>query len=85
MKPTLFRFLTKTTKPAEDDSSSDDAAGQDTPHALWDANTVYGASWGTFETVSWKGHNYQVKWWSQGDQPDLNCGQSGAWTDLGAY
>ncbi|HGI7019875.1 TPA: glycosyl hydrolase family 18 protein [Klebsiella aerogenes] len=73
------------TKPAEDDSSSDDAAGQDTPHALWDANTVYGASWGTFETVSWKGHNYQVKWWSQGDQPDLNCGQSGAWTDLGAY
>ncbi|HCD8029249.1 TPA: chitinase [Klebsiella aerogenes] len=73
------------TTPAEDDASADDAADQDAPHALWDANTVYGASWGTFETVSWKGHNYQVKWWSQGDQPDLNCGQSGAWTDLGAY
>ena len=73
------------TTPAEDDASTDDAADQDAPHALWDANTVYGASWGTFEIVSWKGHNYQVKWWSQGDQPDLNCGQSGAWTDLGAY
>ena len=73
------------TTPTEDDASTDDAADQDAPHALWDANTVYGASWGTFEIVSWKGHNYQVKWWSQGDQPDLNCGQSGAWTDLGAY
>ncbi|WP_375538821.1 hypothetical protein [Klebsiella oxytoca] len=31
-------------------------------------------SWGSFETVSWKGHNYQVKWWSTGDQPDTNCG-----------
>ncbi|WP_139025220.1 carbohydrate-binding protein, partial [Klebsiella oxytoca] len=36
-------------------------------------------------TVSWKGHNYQVKWWSQGDQPDLNCAAGQAWTDLGAY
>ncbi|MFJ2976480.1 glycosyl hydrolase family 18 protein [Kluyvera sp. NPDC087067] len=67
--------------PAEDDSAVDET----TPYALWDAETVYGGNWGTFETVSWKGHNYQVKWWSQGDQPDLNCGASGAWTDLGAY
>ena len=42
-------------------------------------------SWGSFETVSWKGHNYQVKWWSQGNQPDLNCGQFQVWSDLGAY
>lgn len=67
--------------PAEDDSAVDET----TPYALWDAEAVYGGNWGTFETVSWKGHNYQVKWWSQGDQPDLNCGASGAWTDLGAY
>ena len=42
-------------------------------------------SWGSFETVSWKGHNYQVKWWSTGDQPDTNCGQGAVWTNLGAY
>ncbi|EPH3389561.1 glycosyl hydrolase family 18 protein, partial [Klebsiella oxytoca] len=67
---------------AEDDTSTDDAT---TPYPLWDASTVYGGNWGTFETVSWKGHNYQVKWWSQGDQPDLNCAAGQAWTDLGAY
>lgn len=67
--------------PAEDDSAVDET----TPYALWNSEAVYGGNWGTFETVSWKGHNYQVKWWSQGDQPDLNCGASGAWTDLGAY
>ena len=70
------------TTPAEDDTSTDDAT---TPYPLWDASTVYGGNWGTFETVSWKGHNYQVKWWSQGNQPDLNCGQFQVWTDLGAY
>lgn len=56
-----------------------------TPYPLWDTNTVYGANWGTFEIVSWKGHNYQVNWWSQGNQPDLNCGAGKTWTDLGAY
>ncbi|MEO3990131.1 glycosyl hydrolase family 18 protein [Pseudocitrobacter cyperus] len=55
------------------------------PYAQWNANTIYGANWGSFEIVSWKGHNYQVKWWSQGNQPDTNCGNGGAWTDLGAY
>ncbi|HCM1917233.1 TPA: chitinase [Salmonella enterica subsp. salamae serovar 28:r:e,n,z15] len=70
------------TTPAEDDAPADDKTS---PYAQWDASTVYGASWGTFEIVSWKGHNYQVKWWSMGDQPDLNCGANGAWTDLGAY
>ncbi|MDU1515311.1 MAG: glycosyl hydrolase family 18 protein, partial [Klebsiella oxytoca] len=70
------------TTPAEDDTSTDDAT---TPYPLWDASTIYGGNWGTFETVSWKGHNYQVKWWSLGDQPDLNCAAGQAWTDLGAY
>lgn len=69
-------------KPAEDDKEEDDNAA---PYAQWDAKTVYGASWGTFEIVSWKGHNYQVKWWSQGEQPDTHCAMGGAWTDLGAY
>lgn len=68
--------------PAEDEVPADDKTA---PYAQWNASTVYGASWGTFEIVSWKGHNYQVKWWSVGDQPDLNCGVGGPWTDLGAY
>lgn len=70
------------TTPAEDDTPADDKTS---PYAQWEASTVYGASWGTFEIVSWKGHNYQVKWWTMGDQPDLNCSAGGAWTDLGAY
>ncbi|EBQ4834225.1 chitinase [Salmonella enterica subsp. arizonae] len=68
--------------PAEDEVPADDKTA---PYAQWNVSTVYGASWGTFEIVSWKGHNYQVKWWSVGDQPDLNCGVGGPWTDLGAY
>lgn len=70
------------TTPAEDETP---AAGETTPYAQWNATTVYGGNWGSFEIVSWKGHNYQVKWWSMGDQPDLNCGNGAAWTDLGAY
>ncbi|WP_260676172.1 glycosyl hydrolase family 18 protein, partial [Klebsiella oxytoca] len=69
-------------QPADDDVVPSD---ETTPYPLWNASTVYGSNWGTFETVSWKGHNYQVKWWSQGDQPDLNCGQFAVWSDLGAY
>ena len=69
-------------KEEETDTTPDDKAA---PYAEWDATKVYGANWGSFEIVSWKGHNYQVNWWSQGNQPDLNCGAGGAWTDLGAY
>jgi len=82
-------------EPADDQDNSDDQpqpadddvvpSDETTPYPLWNASTVYGSNWGTFETVSWKGHNYQVKWWSQGDQPDLNCGQFAVWSDLGAY
>ncbi|MBS4494918.1 chitinase, partial [Cronobacter sakazakii] len=55
------------------------------PYPLWDAGTIYGAKWGSFEKVSWKGHNYQVNWYSQGEQPDLNCGPYQVWTDIGTY
>lgn len=67
--------------PAEDDAPADENA----PHPWWNASTTYGATWGAFETVSWNGHNYQVKWWSCGEQPDQNCTQGAVWTDLGAY
>ncbi|KNC06511.1 chitinase [Klebsiella sp. RIT-PI-d] len=65
-------------EPAED-------ADPDAPHPVWKSDTVYGATWGEFEIVSWKGHNYQVKWWSCGDRPDQNCNQGDVWTDLGTY
>ncbi|WP_031518664.1 glycosyl hydrolase family 18 protein [Siccibacter colletis] len=71
---------TPTPTPVPDDSASGTA-----PYPLWDANTIYGAKWGTFEKVSWKGHNYQVNWYSQGEQPDLNSGQYKVWTDIGTY
>lgn len=60
-------------------------ADENAPYPWWDASTIYGATWGAFETVSWKGHNYQVKWWCCGQQPDLNCSQGDVWIDLGAY
>lgn len=55
------------------------------PYPQWDASTVYGNDWAHREIVSWKGHNYQVNWYSLGEQPDLNCGAYQSWTDLGAY
>ncbi|MDU4436868.1 MAG: chitinase, partial [Pluralibacter gergoviae] len=69
----------------EDDEADITPEDKIAPYAQWEATKVYGANWGTFEIVSWKGHNYQVNWWSCGDQPDLNCGAGSAWTDLGAY
>ncbi len=74
--------------PTPDDKDDDVVPVPDdkvSPYPQWDATKVYGANWGTFEIVSWKGHNYQVNWWSVGNQPDQNCGMGGAWTDLGAY
>ncbi len=69
---------------AEDDTSADDKTS---PYAQWDASTVYGANWGSFE-ISLAGKaitiRARVKWWSMG-VTDLNCGVGGAWTDLGAY
>ena len=75
--------VTPTPVPSDDtDELPDDSASS---YPQWDADTIYGANWGEFEIVSWKGHNYQVNWWCQGLQPDLNCGPAQAWTDLGAY
>ncbi|WP_330982260.1 MULTISPECIES: glycosyl hydrolase family 18 protein [Enterobacterales] len=57
----------------------------ETPYPLWSATTVYGATWGNFETVSWKGHNYKVNWYSLGNEPDKSCGPYAVWSDLGPY
>ncbi|WP_026424919.1 glycosyl hydrolase family 18 protein [Actinokineospora inagensis] len=47
--------------------------------AAWNATTVYTGG----QTVSYNGHQYKAKWWTQGDQPDKS-GQWGVWQDLGA-
>lgn len=54
-------------------------------YVQWDVFIVYGVNWGFFEIVSWKGYNYQVKWWFMGNQFDLNCGVGGVWIDFGVY
>jgi chitinase len=46
----------------------------------WNATTAYVG--GT--TVSYNGHTYTSKWWTQGDQPDTHSGQYDVWTDKGA-
>ncbi|MFJ2579737.1 chitinase C-terminal domain-containing protein [Kitasatospora aureofaciens] len=45
----------------------------------WDAGTTYA----TTTKVSWKGHYYQNKWWTKGDDPTAG-GAWGVWSDLGA-
>src|SRR5215475_567707 len=45
----------------------------------WNATTAYvGGS-----TVSYNGHRYTAKWWTQGEQPDTHSGQFDVWTDKG--
>ena len=63
----------------------DEPAAGETPYPLLSAKTIYVANWGTFETVSWKGHNYRVNWYSLGQAPDKNSGPYAVWTDLGTY
>ncbi len=46
----------------------------------WNASTAYVG--GT--TVSYNGHTYTSKWWTQGEQPDTHSGQWDVWTDKGA-
>ncbi|WP_136775092.1 lytic polysaccharide monooxygenase [Chitiniphilus eburneus] len=47
--------------------------------AAWTAANVYAAA---NTKVSYSGHNYQNKWWTQGDNPSQS-GQWGVWEDLG--
>ena len=46
----------------------------------WNATTAYVG--GT--TVSYNGHTYTSKWWTQGEQPDTHSGQFDVWIDKGA-
>ncbi|MEC3995397.1 chitinase [Actinacidiphila sp. DG2A-62] len=46
--------------------------------AAWSASQVYTGG----NTVSWKGHNWKAKWWTQGEEPGTT-GEWGVWQDLG--
>ncbi|MFI1382876.1 carbohydrate-binding protein, partial [Embleya sp. NPDC020886] len=45
----------------------------------WNANSVYTNG----SVVSYQGHTYRAKWWTQGEVPGTT-GQWGVWVDLGA-
>src|SRR5205807_8134955 len=46
----------------------------------WNSGTAYVG--GT--TVSYNGHQYTSKWWTQGEQPDTHSGPNDVWVDKGA-
>ncbi|OLE21414.1 MAG: hypothetical protein AUG44_27665 [Actinobacteria bacterium 13_1_20CM_3_71_11] len=46
----------------------------------WSAATAYNGG----AVVSFNGHQYTAKWWTQGEQPDLNLGDGKPWSDNGA-
>jgi chitinase len=47
---------------------------------VWNASTAYVGG----AVVSWNGHQYTAKWWTQGEQPDTHSGQWDVWKDNGA-
>ncbi|MBY8876076.1 chitinase [Actinacidiphila acidipaludis] len=47
--------------------------------ASWSSSQIYTGG----NTVSWKGHNWKAKWWTQGEEPGTT-GEWGVWQDLGA-
>jgi chitinase len=55
-------------------------AGGCTGLATWNAATAYNGG----QSVAYSGHKYTAKWWTQGDQPNLNTGDGKPWTDNGA-
>jgi chitinase len=56
------------------------ASGSCAGTTAWSAATAYNGG----AVVSYSSHKYTAKWWTQGDQPDLNTGDGKPWTDNGA-
>jgi len=63
--------------------SASASASPSTPPACtapaWVATTAYNGG----AVVSFNGRKYTAKWWTQGNQPDLNTGDGKPWTDNG--
>nr|BAA06605.1 Chitinase II precursor [Aeromonas sp. 10S-24] len=47
--------------------------------ATWSSSTAYNGG----ATVAYNGHNYQAKWWTQGNVPSSSTGDGQPWADLG--
>src|SRR6202008_3155980 len=68
---------TRTTGPSPTTSPT---GGTGCTAPAWVAATAYVG--GT--TVSYNGHTYTSKWWTQGEQPDTHSGPNDVWVDKGA-
>src|SRR5262249_49147287 len=65
--------------PSSSPSSSPSQSGGSCTAPPWNAGTAYvGGS-----QVSFNGHQYSAKWWTQGEQPDTHSGQWEVWLDKG--
>jgi chitodextrinase len=49
-------------------------------NAAWNSGTAYSGG----AQVSYNGRNYQARWWTQANQPNLSSGEGQPWQDLGA-
>jgi chitinase len=68
----------RTTSPTSSPTSTPTGGGCTAP--AWVSTTAYvGGS-----TVSYAGHTYTSKWWTQGEQPDTHSGPNDVWVDKGA-
>ncbi|WP_354640069.1 glycosyl hydrolase family 18 protein [Kitasatospora camelliae] len=76
--PTASASPTQSASPTA--STSPTVPGGSCTAPSWNSTTVYPTA-GT--KVSWKGHTYTNKWWTQGEDPSLS-GQWGVWADGGA-
>jgi chitinase len=66
--------------PPSPSASSSAPGGGSCTDPTWSATAVYTGGM----SVSWKGHKYTAKWWTQNEQPDTHSGQWDVWTDNGA-
>ncbi|SEG48762.1 chitinase [Actinacidiphila yanglinensis] len=59
--------------------STTGGSGSTCTTASWSSSQVYTGG----DKVSWNGHNWSAKWWTQGEEPGTT-GEWGVWQDLGA-
>jgi len=76
--PTTPSTTPTTTPTTPTSSSSSSAPGGNCGAAAWSATTAYNGG----AVVSYNGHTWTAKWWTQGDIPGNNS--QGVWTDNGA-
>ncbi|WP_211785962.1 glycosyl hydrolase family 18 protein [Kitasatospora atroaurantiaca] len=78
--PTPSSSASPSSSPSSSPSTSPSSSAGTCTAPSWNAATVYATAGAK---VSWKGHNYTNKWWTQGEDPTAS-GQWGVWADNGA-